>query len=775
MRGAAVAQSMALVVLLGTAFVGVGEARGEDQHRPSGESVFVDLRIWQHIDRLDNLWLSARQQGTRWREHGTVRIRLDRRSSGFSPASHHRHADLEIAGVGIRIWQRVADPTLIFAEACVRSCPPRERGVLLPWTPLGKTALPLDDGYTTSGTYRYGDITVAIPLGNRGLLADREFLLALRSPLVGVDGRLNWNVDTDTSRWDGVSLSGTPARVTSLNLSGRGLNGEVWGWLGSLSALNELRLDGNHLGGLIPSKLGLLENLTHLFLGGNSFEGCVPEILQQVEFNDLSRLTLPDCPDLNSPEAAQTTIDFSSRATSGSFRFVFDRPPSPAIKVTRTEGRRFEFSDPGPIVSIFHSYTDGATIRNTNDEREWLFLGYDQREELERSHYSICSEACRTSDLSSLWIERLAASVWVDTNVTRSATFRSGDRLVYVDPPGDRQGGYYAPKIVQGTAIEICTDAYSNALTDAVELWNGGLQQHEPQLVADEVDVFADIGPCAPAGPARYGVEATGLVRVVARSALKDFGSFCLHENDRACTLFTSYDPSAFQYGGDPHIFVNTDRLPVAIDALDDLSDPGYRSLVRSLAQSLGHLLGLQSHACGNITADEAIESLMQCSDLAIAAFPDSWSAQLQQSDLEQYAQIYRPSLVGDRVADGEVKPFVSLVHNLVILQFEHRNVSVEDKLEIRRWGVPPGSKPGTEPSWILLKSYEQGRPNDSVVFRNQPLGRQRYGVFMTTHALLAGQCDDNDPDCDSTNNDEDWIPGEPIGFGRLAEIVVTR
>ena len=46
--------------------------------------------------------------------------------------------------------------------------------------PLGKASLPLDDGHSPNGRYRYGDLTVAVPRGNPGLLADREHLVALR-------------------------------------------------------------------------------------------------------------------------------------------------------------------------------------------------------------------------------------------------------------------------------------------------------------------------------------------------------------------------------------------------------------------------------------------------------------------------------------------------------------------------------------------------------------------------------------------------------------------
>ena len=62
--------------------------------------------------------------------------------------------------------------------------------------------LPLDDGHSSSGSYRYGDLTVAVPRGNPGLLADREHLLALRDVLEGGETGLDWSPSRATADWE---------------------------------------------------------------------------------------------------------------------------------------------------------------------------------------------------------------------------------------------------------------------------------------------------------------------------------------------------------------------------------------------------------------------------------------------------------------------------------------------------------------------------------------------------------------------------------------------
>lgn len=51
------------------------------------------------------------------------------------------------------------------------------------------------------------------------------------------------------------SLSGTPPRVTELDLSNRNLRGELCGYIGDLTKLREPRLDNNELRGIVPTKM----------------------------------------------------------------------------------------------------------------------------------------------------------------------------------------------------------------------------------------------------------------------------------------------------------------------------------------------------------------------------------------------------------------------------------------------------------------------------------------------------------------------------------------
>ena len=181
-----------------------------------------------------------------------------------------------------------------------------------------------------------------VPTGNPGLASDCGALLAAQHVVDGAD-TLNWSQATSIDHWEGVTVNGTPKRVTALRLPRRGLSGTLpWAEgrldqleelylsdnqftgpippeLGELKNLKRLYLNGNQftgplppeLGelvrlermnlttnqftGPIPSKLGELKNLKWLYLSNNQFTGCVPVGLRGVPDNDLDRLGLPDC------------------------------------------------------------------------------------------------------------------------------------------------------------------------------------------------------------------------------------------------------------------------------------------------------------------------------------------------------------------------------------------------------------------------------------------------------------------------------------------------
>ena len=138
-------------------------------------------------------------------------------------------------------------------------------------------------------------ITVSNPSQNTGLVADCNALLQSKAVLEGTGELLSWSAGDAVADWDGVTVSGSPGRVTKLELRDKGLEGGIPAHLGDLSALTELDLALNELEGEIPSELTQLVSLEHLYLAGNSFTGCIPSALQNVSNSDLDQLGLPYC------------------------------------------------------------------------------------------------------------------------------------------------------------------------------------------------------------------------------------------------------------------------------------------------------------------------------------------------------------------------------------------------------------------------------------------------------------------------------------------------
>ncbi|MDE2669437.1 MAG: Ig-like domain-containing protein [Chloroflexota bacterium] len=116
-----------------------------------GHATDVDVRVWQHVDDPLRIHISARPEGTRWDALGTIPLLLD---NGLSSTRNFRFGDITVEGVEVRVWQQISNPLRIDISA---------RPVGGDWDVLGTIRLPLDDGFSSSGNYRYGDITVAVP------------------------------------------------------------------------------------------------------------------------------------------------------------------------------------------------------------------------------------------------------------------------------------------------------------------------------------------------------------------------------------------------------------------------------------------------------------------------------------------------------------------------------------------------------------------------------------------------------------------------------------
>jgi len=343
----------ALITIAAFLFMAVGLATADAAGGPSNDTVVVELRIWQHVDHAEDVWVSARPAGGDWDELGTLPLEFESPEGSLLAPDNwfywlYGQGSFAIAEVLLAVSQNLERPDLLYASTC--SYPP-DCGLML---------VQLDDGYSSSGSYRYGDTALAVPIppqppteGERLLIEDRDNLLALRDRLAGRERTLNWHPDLPIEKWTGVTISGSPPRVTKLILPDSDLHGGLSGLLGNLTGLKEVRLDGNNLDGLIPSKLVQVD-LTHLFLGGNGLEGCVPPPLRALPNHDLDSLGLPPCPPLRD-------ISFQHHVlVQGTYRLgdvVFDVPAGAAL-----DSHGYALNELGPNFYILSEVEPGAEV-----------------------------------------------------------------------------------------------------------------------------------------------------------------------------------------------------------------------------------------------------------------------------------------------------------------------------------------------------------------------------------------------------------------------------
>ena len=123
----------------------------------SGATANVEVRVWQRVSDANALYISARPEGGSWRTLGTIPIDMD----GLSGSRAYRYGDITVtvpragttaAVVEVRVWQRVRAELSLYISA-------RPRGGS--WGTLG--TIPLDMS-GRSGAFRYGDITVRVPV-----------------------------------------------------------------------------------------------------------------------------------------------------------------------------------------------------------------------------------------------------------------------------------------------------------------------------------------------------------------------------------------------------------------------------------------------------------------------------------------------------------------------------------------------------------------------------------------------------------------------------------
>ena len=148
---------------------------------------------------------------------------------------------------------------------------------------MQQTALAVNEPATPVAADACDDgVIVEDAANNAELVADCRVLAGLKETLEGtsnVHRRLKWSDTKSLSEWEGITVGGSPKRVTSIILDSSGgtpmapraLNGRLPAAIGELEGLVTINLRSNWLSGPIPPELGDLPNLVTLNLSYNSF------------------------------------------------------------------------------------------------------------------------------------------------------------------------------------------------------------------------------------------------------------------------------------------------------------------------------------------------------------------------------------------------------------------------------------------------------------------------------------------------------------------------
>lgn len=149
-------------VLLGLAVLAPGAAQGG-----AGATAPVEVRVWQDVEDEFDIYVSARPATGSWGTLGTIPLALD---DGISSSGRYRYGDTSLdvplrnratpAPVDVRVWQDVGNSARVYISA-------RPAGG--DWGVLGTIRLPLDDGFSASGVFRFGDISLDVPLPDEGV------------------------------------------------------------------------------------------------------------------------------------------------------------------------------------------------------------------------------------------------------------------------------------------------------------------------------------------------------------------------------------------------------------------------------------------------------------------------------------------------------------------------------------------------------------------------------------------------------------------------------
>lgn len=148
-----------LVVAPLLALAAVGGAGAQEE---TANTARVEVRVWQDVGNGLDIRISARSTAGSWRTLGIIPLPLD---DGLSDTGDYRYGDITLAvalpdraptaDVDVRVWQSLSRSWVLYVSL-------RPSGGS--WDVSGTVRLPLDDGHSASGEFRYGEVSLDVPL-----------------------------------------------------------------------------------------------------------------------------------------------------------------------------------------------------------------------------------------------------------------------------------------------------------------------------------------------------------------------------------------------------------------------------------------------------------------------------------------------------------------------------------------------------------------------------------------------------------------------------------
>ena len=243
---------------------------------PERFALNVEVRVWQDVNDARSIYVSARSENGSWR---TIPLTLD---DGRSSSGRFRYEDISVdvpvgtvtTTVEVRVWQDVNDALSIYVSAR-----PEDGS----WRTLGTIPLPLDDGQSSSGRHRYGDITLVATLApinipDAGLRAAVEEHLGKAPSAPIFPHEMATLRELDAHNRQIRSLEGLQYATGLVRLdAGRDPRGNEISDLSPLAGLGDLAqllLGWNNVSDLSP--LVDLKSLRHLYVPGNAITDLSP-------------------------------------------------------------------------------------------------------------------------------------------------------------------------------------------------------------------------------------------------------------------------------------------------------------------------------------------------------------------------------------------------------------------------------------------------------------------------------------------------------------------